>query len=217
MRKKGIGSWLVDFYLVLYNAVSCVLWTCTLLISVWHIMSNKTEGGKSLYEVVGWLLTFTQSLAFLEVLHSLFGLVRSNSLSTLLQVGSRLLIVWGIISLTPESRNHIGFIAMLLSWCAVEIPRYFFYFISSLTTTPPYFMLWLRYSLFIVLYPSGITGEISCIWQSLEYVKKTNILSVTMPNSLNVIFSYYWFFDFYFVGIYSWESFSLYLYASTET
>ena len=53
---------------------------------------------------------------------------------------------------------------MILSWALVEVPRYAFY-VSAIATgdatkKTPFPLFWLRYSLFAVLYPTGITGEI---------------------------------------------------------
>ena len=50
---------------------------------------------------------------------------------------------------------------MVASWSAIEIVRYVFYaFKLASDKSMPYPLFWLRYSLFMVLYPSGITGEI---------------------------------------------------------
>jgi hypothetical protein len=54
---------------------------------------------------------------------------------------------------------------MILSWSSVEVPRYLFYLIALMTgdatKKTPYVLFWLRYSLFAVLYPTGITGEVT--------------------------------------------------------
>lgn len=53
---------------------------------------------------------------------------------------------------------------MILSWSSVEVPRYAFYVAGIVTgdacKETPYFIFWLRYSLFVVLYPTGIIGEL---------------------------------------------------------
>ena len=54
---------------------------------------------------------------------------------------------------------------MIFSWSLVEVPRYLFYLTAILTGDAtkgtPYPLFWLRYSLFAVLYPTGISGELS--------------------------------------------------------
>ena len=54
---------------------------------------------------------------------------------------------------------------MIFSWALVEVPRYLFYLTAIVTgdatKKTPYPLFWLRYSLFAVLYPTGISGELS--------------------------------------------------------
>lgn len=54
---------------------------------------------------------------------------------------------------------------MILSWALVEVPRYLFYVFALITgdatKKTPFPLFWLRYSLFAVLYPTGITGELT--------------------------------------------------------
>lgn len=54
---------------------------------------------------------------------------------------------------------------MILSWSLVEIPRYMFYasalITGDATKKTPFPLFWLRYSLFAILYPTGITGEVT--------------------------------------------------------
>lgn len=54
---------------------------------------------------------------------------------------------------------------MILSWASVEVPRYAFYDAALVTgdstKKTPFYLFWLRYSLFAVLYPSGIVGELT--------------------------------------------------------
>jgi hypothetical protein len=59
---------------------------------------------------------------------------------------------------------------MILSWALVEVPRYLFYIAAiatgDATKGTPYPLFWLRYSLFAVLYPTGIAGELSVFFNS---------------------------------------------------
>jgi len=55
---------------------------------------------------------------------------------------------------------------MVFSWSLVEVPRYIFYAINLYSDKPPYILFWLRYSLFAILYPTGISGELLQIWNS---------------------------------------------------
>jgi len=39
------------------------------------------------------------------------------------------------------------------------------------------------------LYPVGVSGELLTYWTSLEYVGRTKMWSIEMPNKLNISFS----------------------------
>lgn len=59
---------------------------------------------------------------------------------------------------------------MILSWASVEVPRYAFYVAALITgdatKNTPYPLFWLRYSLFAVLYPTGIVGELTVFYKA---------------------------------------------------
>jgi hypothetical protein len=59
---------------------------------------------------------------------------------------------------------------MIISWSCVEIFRYLFYAFALVTgdstKKTPFALFWLRYSLFAVLYPTGITGELTCFFSA---------------------------------------------------
>ena len=109
-------------------------------------------------------LNLVQGAAALEVVHAAAGLVRSPVLVTMLQVGSRL-VALHMVGASPRAQSQWGAALMILSWALVEVPRYLFYVAALVTGDAtkgtPYPLFWLRYSLFAVLYPTGISGELS--------------------------------------------------------
>ena len=58
---------------------------------------------------------------------------------------------------------------MVISWCLAEIPRYLFYMFNLAFGSIPFPLFWWRYSAFMLLYPTGITGEIFQIIECLPY------------------------------------------------
>jgi Protein tyrosine phosphatase-like protein, PTPLA len=67
-----------------------------------------------------------------------------------------------------KNKNNVdqwGAGLMILSWASVEVPRYAFYVAALITgdatKKTPYPLFWLRYSLFAILYPTGIIGELT--------------------------------------------------------
>nr|CAH8869850.1 unnamed protein product [Trichobilharzia regenti] len=51
-------------------------------------------------------------------------------------------------------------------------------------------LTWIRYSAFMVLYPTGISGEILLVLGGIKSLKETGKYSVNLPNALNCSFSY---------------------------
>lgn len=104
-------------------------------------------------------------------------------------VSSRLWLVWGINVLCPDSRYQFGFPLMVFSWGLVEVPRYSFYALNLYNKVPA-FLTFLRYHLFMVLYPSGVAGEVLCMVSSLSFLS-TGAYSIQLPNTHNVAVSLY--------------------------
>ncbi|KAF9227376.1 PTPLA-domain-containing protein [Gyrodon lividus] len=100
-----------------------------------------------------------QSLAALEVLHVLVGLVRSPLPTTLMQVSSRLVLVWVIVARFPLTHSNPFYTTMVLAWALTEVPRYVYYALGLVGVDAPVWLTWLRYSTFYVLYPVGAGSE----------------------------------------------------------
>ncbi len=176
-------------YLLLYNGLCFVLWTTITLRAAFLIPAlhshSKLEG---LFEALFPLLKWTQTLALLEVLHSLVGLVRASPLTTAMQVASRILVVWGVLHLYPQivvSTNAFGrpgpgmpggayaFAGCVMAWGITEIIRYgFFVYKEGVSAVIPSWLTWLRYNTFFVLYPIGISSECWLIWSGVKPAAK---------------------------------------------
>jgi hypothetical protein len=106
-----------------------------------------------------------------EVLHALTGMVRSPVAVTATQVASRLWVVWGATYFAAASQQHWSLYLMVVSWCLAEVPRYLFYVANLAMPSIPYPLFYARYSSFMLLYPTGITGEIFQCLASLDHWK----------------------------------------------
>ncbi|CBK21267.2 uncharacterized protein [Blastocystis hominis] len=150
-----------------------------------------TTGSGDFWGLIGTPLKWVQTAAVLEIVHSMLGLVRSPVMTTALQVFSRVMLVWGYANLCPAAQQAWSIRLMVLSWSLVEVPRYMFYLFKLLGLQMPTWLLFLRYNLFYVLYPTGITGEMLTMWKSLPFLKQTEVWSIRLPNTWNFAFSYY--------------------------
>ncbi|CAH9070194.1 unnamed protein product [Cuscuta epithymum] len=185
----GVFSGLRRAYLALYNWAVFVGWFQVFYLSV---KTLKESGHENVYRAVEKPLLLAQTAAILEILHGLVGLVRSPISATLPQIGSRIYVTWGILYSFPQVQTHALVSSLVISWSITEIIRYSFFGIKELFGFAPSWLLWLRYSTFILLYPSGITSEVGLIYKALPYIKESGKYSLWMPNKLNFSFDYYY-------------------------
>ncbi|KAF8993701.1 tyrosine phosphatase-like protein [Cyathus striatus] len=124
------------------------------------------------YSRIGPQTAFVQSFAILEVIHVLLGWVRSPLPTTVMQISSRLFLVWGIVEQFPEVRTNPLYASMVLAWSMTEVIRYTFYACSLLGVNSGA-LLYLRYSTFYVLYPLGASSEAFLIYATLPSFSST--------------------------------------------
>ncbi|KAK9236870.1 tyrosine phosphatase-like protein [Lipomyces kononenkoae] len=160
-----------NFYLLEYNVISSFFWGAVFfrvaLIAYLLGPENVAEGTA---EFTKWV----QTGALLEIVHSAVGLVRSPIMTTVIQVASRILLVWGVVYLFPESgATTLAYTTMTLSWSITEIIRYAYY-AYTIQGNSPQWLTWLRYNTFYILYPSGVTSELLVIYASLGDAKQFN-------------------------------------------
>lgn len=176
-------------YLILYNFSQCLGWTLIALNIILHFAVEESHRG--LFAAVAIKLNIFQLGALLEIVHAVFGLVKSNPVLTGVQVMSRVMLLLVAYSV-KEVQNCVGIPMLLTAWSITEVIRYAFY-TFGLVGSMPYFVQWCRYTLFIILYPIGVSGELITIYMSLPTLRNTTMYSVAMPNPANISFSFHYF------------------------
>ncbi|GAB2226126.1 hypothetical protein Droror1_Dr00021918 [Drosera rotundifolia] len=183
-------STLKRIYFSVYNWALFYGWAQVLYLAVKTI---KESGIEHVYDAVEKPLFLSQTAAILEIAHSLIGLVRSPVSATVPQIASRLFLVWGILYNIPEVRTSVLVSSLVISWSITEVIRYSFFGMKELLGITPSFLTWLRYSSFLVLYPSGISSEVGVIYLALPYIKSSELFCVRMPNKWNFTFDSFYF------------------------
>nr|XP_056717408.1 very-long-chain (3R)-3-hydroxyacyl-CoA dehydratase 2 [Euleptes europaea] len=188
-RRKGPGG-LATAYLVIYNVVMTAGW---LVIAVGLVRAYLATGSyHNLYYSIEKPLKFFQTGALLEILHCAIGIVPSAVVLTAFQVMSRVFLTWAITHSVKEVQSEDSVLLFVVAWTITEIIRYSFYTFSLLNHLP-YFIKWARYTLFIVLYPMGVSGELLTIYAALPFVRQSGLYSISLPNKYNFSFDYYTF------------------------
>jgi very-long-chain (3R)-3-hydroxyacyl-CoA dehydratase len=150
------------------------------------------------------LLLVFQTLTLLELVHAMLGWVRASPGTTALQICSRLFVLWLIVgrfaSALAQSTNA-GYLALLSAWSATEVVRYAYFAVLSYGNMAsggllsvhelvPAWLTWLRYSMFLVHYPIGVSAEIWLVLGALPLIRETRFLRISMPNRWNFAFDF---------------------------
>lgn len=155
----------IRIYLILYNAISAVAWAAL----GHHVYETwASSGPAALPSRTVKALCMVQTLAVLEVLHVLLGLVPSQLLSTVMQIATRLFVAWVpgyyfVHNSILSPWTMWGYVAVVVAWTLSDLTRYIYYTVNllGLKATP---LLWCRYTFFLLLYPVGTAGEMAMIW-----------------------------------------------------
>eukprot|EP01130_Rhizamoeba_saxonica_P000762 TRINITY_DN10685_c0_g1_i1.p1 TRINITY_DN10685_c0_g1~~TRINITY_DN10685_c0_g1_i1.p1 ORF type:complete len:215 (-),score=16.66 TRINITY_DN10685_c0_g1_i1:39-683(-) len=181
----------MNLYLLSYNAIQVLGWSFVL--SCWANNYLTSESPlTTAYEATYFPLQIFQYAAVLEVVHAALGLVKANPVITSVQVASRVWLVF-LSGYVLEGAQSYFYSQMVVSWCFAEIIRYLMFTFKELGLTPPYFLYWLRYSAFYILYPTGASGEVGVMYNTLPFWASTGKWSIFLPNVFNFSFSFEFF------------------------
>lgn len=162
---KSCGSCAQKFtngYLFLYNAASAVAWAYLMFSLGRSFFFDEPQNTRVLFGKTGMYLAYLQTVALLEVLHAALGLVRSGVMSNVIQISSRLFVIW-VAAVMGETGKHWAYAMMATAWSISDFTRYAYY-LTQLTKVPSPCLKWARYNFFLVLYPVGTLGEAILIY-----------------------------------------------------
>lgn len=117
-------------------------------------------------------------------MHPLFGYTKSSMLVSFLQTGGRAFILFLMIDAEPRMQTKPVIFYLFLVWSTVEIVRYPYY-ITQLLNVEISFLKWLRYTIWIPLYPLGFLCEGIIMLRNIPYFEETQKFTVSLPNSYN--------------------------------
>ncbi|XP_050450954.1 very-long-chain (3R)-3-hydroxyacyl-CoA dehydratase [Cataglyphis hispanica] len=175
---------LTKVYLVIYNLCQFVGFIYVLAVMGIRYSRDGPDFMKETYAAVGSPLKFIQLLQFLEVMHPLFGYTKSSTLVSFLQVGGRGFVLFLMIDAEPRMQTKPVVFYLFLIWSIIEIVRYPYY-ITQLLKIEISFLTWLRYTLWIPLYPLGFVCEGIIILRNIPYFEETQKFTVSLPNTYN--------------------------------
>jgi len=165
-------------YLITYNLLLFAGWSVFFFYTLLH--------GFVLDKFSLTLLNICQFAALLEIAHAALKWTPSPVFTTTLQIFSRIFVLhW--LNVIPVHQEIAflginGITVVSIAWGITEMVRYSHYFFSLLGKPVPA-LNYLRYTLFIVLYPLGITGEGMIMISAL----KSTAFQVSVINAVIVV------------------------------
>ncbi|PYH43565.1 putative membrane protein [Aspergillus saccharolyticus JOP 1030-1] len=164
---------LKNSYLLIYNTINALLWTRILFTLLSALFLSAPPDSQTIYTTLEPWTRWTQTLAALEIVHSALDLTRAPIFTTFTQIFARTVQVWAINYAYPEatisatnpmstwSASSLVYPAMLFAWSLADAIRYTYFAVLSGggPQAVPGSVKWLRYSLFLGLYPIGIASE----------------------------------------------------------
>ncbi|KAL8146172.1 hypothetical protein AgCh_004059 [Apium graveolens] len=165
-------SQLLNLYLFLYNLLQAFGWEISLV----KVLSSFicTKSGTSAYASAGELICLLQTLALLETIHGAIGIVPNGVLFPLLQWIGRTHCVVAVAHGVEEVQENTSIFIIFVAWSITEVVRYPNYALNCFGTSP-LILTYLRYTLFIVLYPTGFVSELWLMYKALPFIKKKNL------------------------------------------
>ncbi|XP_073977816.1 3-hydroxyacyl-CoA dehydratase 2 [Rhodnius prolixus] len=174
-------------YLAFYNLTQFVFFTYILVVMGIRFMKDGYDSLPGTYDAVGPVFKFAQLFQFLEVMHPIFGYTKGNPMVPLAQVTGRAIVLFIMIELEPRMQTKPVVFYLFLIWSIIEVVRYPYY-ITDIYKRTIGLLTWLRYTIWIPLYPLGALCEGIIILRNIPYFEETQRFVVSMPNSWNFSF-----------------------------
>ncbi|XP_034099449.1 very-long-chain (3R)-3-hydroxyacyl-CoA dehydratase 3 [Drosophila albomicans] len=174
-------------YLVIYNLAMFVGYLHILIIMGVLYLRDGTASIKHTYEYVGTSFKFVQLMQYMEVMHPIFGYSKGSPLVPFFQISGRNFVLFLMIEMEPRMHDKPVVCYVFIIWSLVELVRYPYY-VSQLLKRESALLTWLRYTIWIPLYPMGIVCEGVILLRSIPYIEETKRFCVDMPNKWNSTF-----------------------------
>ncbi|XP_024034123.1 very-long-chain (3R)-3-hydroxyacyl-CoA dehydratase 2 isoform X2 [Citrus clementina] len=127
--------------------------------------------GYNSLQAAGWIVAIFMLLSNLLSTKSIAGTFASaGEIIWILQTAAFLEVVHGAV------QDHPSLFITFLAWCLIEVIRYPFYALNTIGACP-HWLTYLRYTMFIPLYPIGVLGEMLLLNQAFPYMKEKNIFA----------------------------------------
>ncbi|XP_073320501.1 very-long-chain (3R)-3-hydroxyacyl-CoA dehydratase-like [Pagrus major] len=178
-------------YLFMYNLVQFLGFSWIFVNMTVRLFILGQDSFYDTFHTTADMMYFCQMMAVLEVINPLLGLVKTGFFPAMIQVAGRNVILFVIFGSLEDMQNKAVVFFVFYLWSTIEIFRYPFYMLACIGNEWK-LLTWLRYSLWIPLYPLGVVAEAVAVIQSLPIFDETRMFSLPLPAVLghSLSFSY---------------------------
>ncbi|XP_078690083.1 very-long-chain (3R)-3-hydroxyacyl-CoA dehydratase 3-like isoform X2 [Branchiostoma floridae x Branchiostoma belcheri] len=187
MESRAAIKYLKTWWLFAYNFFQFMGYSFIFVSCVIRYMMHHRDSFQHTWEFTGQMMMTCQLMSFLEYIHAEVGLVNSKPLFPLIQTLGRNFILFLVIY--PEELMYpLPVVTYLFTtWSCIEVVRYPFYLLTLIgkeNLPAKLFKVtqWLRYSIWIPLYPLGFLLEAYCIFTAVPYYERSNKFSYQWGN-----------------------------------
>jgi hypothetical protein len=142
---------------------------------------------KNSWSDVGWQMKVNTIFQFLEAFHAALGWTRGSPVISLVQTFGRFFFLTVLIDSEPRMQPLPAVFYLSAVYSLVELFRYSFYMFHVYEINFPV-LTWLRYTVWIPLYPFGFFLEAFVAFRAIPFFEETGQYSVGFPNSWNFAF-----------------------------
>ncbi|XP_068203488.1 very-long-chain (3R)-3-hydroxyacyl-CoA dehydratase [Palaemon carinicauda] len=178
-----------NIYLFLYNLWQFVGFIYIVSVLTMRYMKDGPDSMEGTYGAVGWMVKMCFTTQFLEILHPMVGYTKGSVFEPIVQVCGRGIIFFCLIEGEERMQPKPVIFYLFLIWSLIEIVRYPYYMLRVYDINIG-FLTWLRYTIWIPLYPLGFICEGIVILRDIPYFEETGKYSVALPNWYNFSFHF---------------------------
>uniref|UniRef100_I3KE40 Very-long-chain (3R)-3-hydroxyacyl-CoA dehydratase n=1 Tax=Oreochromis niloticus TaxID=8128 RepID=I3KE40_ORENI len=190
-RQKEEGG-LKTVFLIVYNLVQFLGFSWIFVNMTVRLFIIGRDSLYDTFHTISDVMFFCQILASVEVLNAAFGVVKTGVIPTLIQMVGRNFILFIIFGSLEEMHHKPVVFFVFYLWSAIEIFRYPFYMLGCFNTEWKT-LTWLRYTVWMPLYPLGVLAEAVAVIQSIPIFDESKLFSIPLTKVIgtSVSFSYF--------------------------
>uniref|UniRef100_A0A8C5M6U5 Very-long-chain (3R)-3-hydroxyacyl-CoA dehydratase n=1 Tax=Leptobrachium leishanense TaxID=445787 RepID=A0A8C5M6U5_9ANUR len=167
-------------YLFMYNLVQFLGFSWIFVNMTVRLFILGKDSFYDTFHTMADMMYFCQILAVLEIINPLIGLVKTGVFPAVIQVMGRNFILFIIFGHLEEMQNKDVVFFVFYLWSTIEVFRYPFYMLACIDTEWK-LLTWIRYTIWIPLYPLGGLAEAASIVQSIPIFNETEKFSLQLP------------------------------------